>query len=247
MVVIFKPLRRRSVDQRTLLRKAVPSWTIAKAKAQSWTKTLTMGLTMALALAFSWFGAKALAFEFQEGDILFEGLDTPQTLALVMATDSEYTHCGVVYKGQDGFYVYEAVATTSLTPLNEFLGRSKIPVIVTRLKDPAILTPEVMAKIKASGEELKDKPYDLKFQWSDDHIYCSELVYKVYQRGAGLELVPLKRFRDYNLTHPAVKALIEKRFKDFPLDELAVAPADLLKSPYLTKVAKISVKKRKKP
>jgi hypothetical protein len=207
-------------------------------------------MALALTLALAWLGLGqapyALAFEFQEGDILFEGLETSQSLALVLATGSEYTHCGVVYKGQDGFYVYEAVAVTSLTPLKEFINRSKIPVIVTRLKDRTALTPEVLAQMKEKGREIQGKPYDFQFLWSDDHIYCSELVYKIYQRGAGLELVPLKRFQDYNLSHPVVQALIEKRFPNFPREELAVAPADLLKSPYLVKVATIKPKKAKK-
>ena len=35
---------------------------------------------------------------------------------------------------------------------------------------------------------MNNKDYDLYFEWSDDKIYCSELVWKIYKNGADIEL-----------------------------------------------------------
>ena len=38
------------------------------------------------------------------------------------------------------------------------------------------------------GRQLEGKHYDFWFEWSDERIYCSELVWKIYRRGLGIEL-----------------------------------------------------------
>jgi hypothetical protein len=35
--------------------------------------------------------------------------------------------------------------------------------------------------MKHIGEEFTGKNYDMTFEWSDNNIYCSELIWKVYQ------------------------------------------------------------------
>ncbi len=62
-------------------------------------------------------------------------------------------------------------------------------VVVKRLKDrDAVLSREVLEAMRRVGETMAGKPYDLKFGWSDDLIYCSELVWKIYERGAGVRV-----------------------------------------------------------
>ncbi|MDR2422376.1 MAG: peptidoglycan peptidase [Deltaproteobacteria bacterium] len=195
--------------------------------------------TLALASLLA-FGSKAHAYDFHEGDILLQSISTTQSLALAMATGSDYTHCGIVFKRNGQVFVYEAQGVMVFTPIIDFIGKSSQPILLLRLKDPSVLTPEVVKKMKDVARSFELKQYDYRFRWSDEFIYCSELVYKIYQRGAGIDLVPLKRFRDYNLDHPAVKALIERRYGDSPpLDELAVSPADLINSPLLELVTKV--------
>jgi hypothetical protein len=193
-----------------------------------------------LVLASVRLSAQNAKLNFMEGDILFQAINTPQNLALAMATGSEYTHCGIVFKRENRYYVYEALGIMSLTPIEDFIKRSQVPVLQYRLKNPSALTPEVLEKMKSVARSFANKLYDYRFLWSDDKIYCSEMIYKIYQRGAGIELAPLKGFNDYNLTHPAVRALVEKRFpKGFPDDEKVIAPVDLLNSPELKRIEKI--------
>ena len=45
------------------------------------------------------------------------------------------------------------------------------------------------------GESFRGRPYDLTFEWSDERIYCSELVWKIYERALGIEIGPPQRSR----------------------------------------------------
>ena len=54
--------------------------------------------------------------------------------------------------------------------------------------------------------------YDLYFGWADDRIYCSELIWKVYDRGLHRQLGALQRLRDFDLTSPAVQAKLRERY-----------------------------------
>lgn len=77
------------------------------------------------------------------------------------------------------------------------------------------------------------KPYDLKFQWSDRRMYCSELIYKVYVAG-GVTLSDCKVFKDYDIKTPAVRKLKEKRYSgDFASEEPVITPVDLYNSEWV--------------
>ncbi len=67
------------------------------------------------------------------------------------------------------------------------------------------MTTETLQKIKQEGEKFKGKNYDLTFEWSDDKIYCSELIWKIYQRATGIEIGKLQKLGDFDLTNEAVK------------------------------------------
>jgi hypothetical protein len=172
----------------------------------------------------------------REGDILFQAIPSDQSLALSLATASRYTHCGLVLEDEGELMVFEAISSMSKTPLKSWLGRDP-GFRVMRLKDWRLLTPKNIASMKTAFKEISGKGYDYLFQWSDDLIYCSELVWKIYQRGIGIELVPPKKMREYRLGEKEVDKLIKRRFGDnFSLEELAVSPADLMQSPYLLSV-----------
>ena len=79
--------------------------------------------------------------------------------------------------------------------------------------------------------------YDLYFGWSDDRIYCSELIWKVYERGLHRKLGQLQHLRDFNLSHPAVRAKLRERYGDqLPLNEPVISPVSIFNSPELVTV-----------
>jgi uncharacterized protein YycO len=75
------------------------------------------------------------------------------------------------------------------------------------------------------------KQYDLKFEWSDNKMYCSELVWKIY-RSSGYTLSDPKTFSEYDLTNGIVKNEIKRRYgSSINMNEKIVSPVDLYNSP----------------
>jgi len=120
------------------------------------------------------------AADLQEGDIIFQTSLSAQSRAIQLATHSPYSHMGIVFRSANGWHVLEAVQPVKYTPLEKWIQRGKdAHYVVKRLKDPSVLTPEVLGRMKTAGKAMLAKPYDLAFSWSDDKIYCSELVWKI--------------------------------------------------------------------
>ena len=171
--------------------------------------------------------------DFQNGDIIFQISTSSQNEALQIATKSKYSHVGIIYKQSNQFFVFEAIQPVKLTPLSEWIKRGKNGhYIVKRLKDhKSILTESVLNKMKQAGEKYKGKNYDVYFGWSDDRIYCSELVWKIYKEATDLEIGSLQKLSDFDLTHPIVKEKMKERYGDNPpLDEDVIAPVSIFDS-----------------
>jgi len=172
----------------------------------------------------------------QNGDIIFQETASGQSEAIKRATKSKYSHVGVIYFQKGKPYVYEAVQPVKISTLANFIRRSVGGhYVVKRLKNAeTILTPPVLKKMETEGQKLLGKNYDSAFGWSDSRIYCSELVWKIYQRGAGIELSPTMKLREFDLSDPIVKAKMKERYgTKIPLDEPVVAPSQLFDSPLL--------------
>jgi hypothetical protein len=81
------------------------------------------------------------------------------------------------------------------------------------------------------------RDYDLAFEWSDERLYCSELVAKLYSRCAGIDLGRMQTMRDLDLSHPAVASKLHERFgESLPLDEPVISPESILTDPRLVTV-----------
>jgi hypothetical protein len=133
-------------------------------------------------------------------------------------------------------YVLEAVQPVKLTPVQDWIIRGQDRhYSVKRLKNaPSLLIDNVKAKMIRTGNSFLNKSYDLHFGWSDDKIYCSELVWKIYDRGAGIKLCKLEKLRDFDLSNPLVKKKMAERYgKAIPLNEKVVSPSALYESDLL--------------
>lgn len=110
--------------------------------------------------------------------------------------------------------------------------------VVKRLREAqTVLTPPVLQKLRAAGEQYRGRSYDLYFGWSDERIYCSELLWKMYQQATGRKIGQLQHLRDFNLSHPAVQAKLRERYgRRLPLDELVISPVQMLESRELVTV-----------
>jgi len=176
--------------------------------------------------------------DFKNGDIIFQTSTSAQSKAIQLATHSEYSHCGVIYEEDSTCYVFEAIQPVKKTLLREWIARGKGGnYVVKRLKDTSVLTPEALQKMKKSGSEMAGKNYDLYFDWSDDRIYCSELVWKLYKDATGLEVGHLQKLSDFDLSNPAVQQKLKERYgKNIPKNEIVISPVAIYNSELLTTV-----------
>lgn len=172
----------------------------------------------------------------RNGDIIFQTSLSGQSKAIQLATKSRYSHCGIIFSDNIQYYVFEAIQPVSITPLDKWIARGENShYVIKRLKNAdQILTQETLQRMKKEGEKFLGKNYDLTFEWSDDKIYCSELIWKTYQRASGLEVGKLEKLSDFDLLNSAVKKKMKERYGDsIPLDETVISPAAIFDSELL--------------
>jgi uncharacterized protein YycO len=94
-----------------------------------------------------------------------------------------------------------------------------------------------MSKMKITGEKFKGKDYDLYFEWSDDKIYCSELVWKIYKEATGIEIGQLEALSDFDLDSKIVQQKMKERYgNNIPKSEKVISPAAMFNSDKLETV-----------
>lgn len=175
----------------------------------------------------------------RDGDLIFQASVSSQSAAIQAATHSRYCHMGVVLVRNGQPQVFEAAGPVRYTPLARWIASGvKGHFVVKRLKDASErLTPEAVAKLRAVARAYDGKRYDFTFDWSDERIYCSELAWKMYRDALGLEIAPLRRLRDFDLSAPAVRVKLRERYGSrIPLDETVITPQDIFDSPLLETV-----------
>ena len=196
----------------------------------SFAKLLTVVLLGSLARV-------SCATEVRDGDIIFHTSRSAQSVAIQRATHSPYSHVGVILFRDGRPFVFEAIATVRYTPLEKWTARgSGGRYVVKRLETG--LTDAQRAKLRAATKAFAGKPYDSYFEWSNDRIYCSELVWKLYSRALGIEIGKLQKLRTFDLQDSAVKQKMRERYGDHvPLDEPVISPAALYDSALLKTVS----------
>lgn len=176
----------------------------------------------------------------RDGDLIFHTSRSAQSIAIQRATASKYSHMGVIVHRGGKPFVFEAVASVRLTPLGRWIARGAgHHFVVKRLRHAeTVLTPAGVENLRLAARGFAGRPYDLTFGWADDRIYCSELVWKAYDRALGVQIGDLQKLRDFNLSDPAVRAKMHERYgDDVPLDEAVISPVAMFESPLLVTVA----------
>jgi uncharacterized protein YycO len=169
----------------------------------------------------------------KNGDIIFQTSKSSQSKAIQLATNSKYSHMGIIYENDEKYYVYEAVQPVKLTPLEEWINRGENGhYVIKRIKNSEIiLTNRVINEMKIYGEKFKGKSYDLYFEWSDDKIYCSELVWKIYKEVANIEIGKLELLSDFDLSNEIVRNKMKERYgENIPMNEKVISPAEMFDS-----------------
>ena len=116
-----------------------------------------------------------------DGDIIFQTSQSSQSAAIQIATHSKYSHMGIIFFKEGKPYVFEAGRTVQYTPLKQWIDRGigRRYVIKRLINAEKVMTGQAIEKLKSVAVKFRGLPYDLAFEWSDDRIYCSELVWKI--------------------------------------------------------------------
>jgi hypothetical protein len=166
----------------------------------------------------------------KDGDIIFQTSMSTQSAAIQEATHSRYSHMGVIISRGGSPFVFEASAKVQYTPLRDWIARGRDGAYVLKRLATGLTTAQA-EKLRVAARAFEGRPYDLTFEWSDERIYCSELVWKLYDRALGIHIGELQRLRTFDLSGTAVRAKMLQRYKgNVPLDELVISPVAMFGS-----------------
>jgi hypothetical protein len=175
-----------------------------------------------------------------DGDLVFQESMSRQSEMVRALTGSRWTHMGVVFNEGVSPMVLEAVSPVRKTALHTWIARGRDErYVVKRLRDAdARLSSGAVSKMRALASTWVGRPYDLRFRWDDETLYCSELAYKLFDRGAGVRLGTLQRAADMNLDDRRVEQALQKRFAGAKFDpnETVVTPDSIFKDNQLVEV-----------
>lgn len=176
--------------------------------------------------------------QLKTGDILFISSGGAQGKAIELATKSKYTHVGMVFVENNKTYVYHAVEPVMKSSLGEFLAFSVDgKYVAKRLKQQNTLDENTNEKMREMATGLLGKHYDIYFNWKDDEWYCTEFVWKLYERNYKLEVGKLRPLKEFDLSSKEVKTIMKKRYGNkIPYNEKMISPQDMFDSPLLEEV-----------
>ena len=153
---------------------------------------------------------------FRPGDIIFQTTDDGQSLAILLASKSRYTHVGIIDVDDAGrMVVLEAISTTRETPLQDWIDRGIGQRIAVYRLD-GLTEPQAKAVTQAARTHF-GKAYDPFFFASEDQLYCSELVHVAFRDGIDLRLGAWQQIGSLDIDNSAARGLIEQRWNSYPL------------------------------
>jgi hypothetical protein len=199
-------------------------------------RTLAAGLP-ALALLLAVGCDAEVRYSPRVGDLIFQSSPSgPLVNAIEGASESPYSHVGVVVQRSNQWFVLEAggggVVTT---PLDKFVQRGREGhYAVYRLRDnygrhiPAML---------AEAERHLGKPYDVHYEFDDSKIYCTELIFKGFKAATGEELGTVRKLGDLKW-QPYERLIRQIERGGLPLERLMITPRDMSEAKQLELVVR---------
>jgi hypothetical protein len=151
----------------------------------------------------------------QRGDVIFQNSRSAQSLAILLATDSPFTHVGIIDFDETGApLVLEAVRTTRATPLKDWVTYGQDNDLAIYRLD-GLTDAQALAVTEAARSHF-GKGYDPYFYQTEDTLYCSELVQIAFRDGMGITLGKTQTMAELNLDTNAARALIAERWQSHP-------------------------------
>ncbi len=121
------------------------------------------------------------------GDVIFQALPRNELVDVIEGTTgSPFSHCGLVARRGDELVVLEALGEVRETPLTHFMRRGRVGAFTAARFDER--WDDQIDAVIASARSHLGKPYDIRYDWDDEAIYCSELIVKAFEEATGEEL-----------------------------------------------------------
>jgi hypothetical protein len=194
-----------------------------------------------LILLFSCSAQQDSKVQLQTGDVIFQDFPSGLSTPIKLITNSEYSHVGVIIMIDGKPMVYEAVQPVRLGNFDEWIQRNEEGkyVVKRHVKSDSLFTDQKLKEINTFYKAHLNKDYDIKFAWSDKDMYCSELVWKLYDEVLDTKIGELELLEELDDSHPAVKKKLKELFgNDIPWKETVVSPQSLFESPNLVTIFK---------
>ncbi len=194
-------------------------------------------------LAFSVFAAScneqaaSSVEDFSTGDIIAHTSKSRQSRFIRAITESPYTHIGLIVYKEGQFLVLEAVEPVRYTELGDWIARGEGGKYTVMRLQPRYAAG--IGEVVREAEKNLGKHYDAKFDPSDMKMYCSELIAKAVQKGAGVNLGEWKAFEDIvgdKIKHPESRREIISRWGKIPSEMKVITPGSIMESKELVKV-----------
>jgi hypothetical protein len=184
------------------------------------------------------FSISISALELRPGDLLLQSVRCWVCSLIELETQSRYSHIAMVYAvDKDKVKIAEAYfPRVQLIELDEFLFKTNPNTKIKILRSKQAISVD---QFQAAVQTYVGLSYDDQFEFETDivsKIYCSELVYRVYN--------------DLNLASPALKPMNFERYYDYweqyftgevPSGKLGVAPADFDQSDLFETMGNLNV------
>ena len=128
--------------------------------------------------------AQPVIHDLQEGDLIFQNSECGDLCqAINQVTPAIYgqhfSHVALLFKEKDEWWVVEATGDqVQLNRLDDFIKRSKGPILVGRLNAP--FHDLIPAALKIAKQQV-GLPYDDEFLYDNGKYYCSELIYDAFK------------------------------------------------------------------
>lgn len=161
----------------------------------------------------------------QVGDVIFQSSGHTELVDMIEGvSESHYSHCGIVDRHDGKWVVYEAARQVSTTPLKMFIDRGRGDGFAayrfkTAYQDDI---PAIIEKTRA----YLGRPYDFRYRLDEEHIYCSELIYKAFEQTTGEKMGELIRLGDTGW-QPYERLIKQLENGPVPIDRMIITPIDL--------------------
>jgi cell wall-associated NlpC family hydrolase len=167
-------------------------------------------------------------------DVVLQTSGSTRSMLIQRASGSPYSHVGLVEVDSTGAaFVIEAIAPVTRTPFDRWAARGKghrVTVLRARALDEA--TRAAVVKLATTWLGM---PYDARYEWDDEKLYCSELVVKAFAQAAHLELGRQQQVKDLHVSADDLK--LARSFGISPSQTL-VTPGSLDGDAHLEVVAR---------